>query len=278
MSKLDCLVNCAAEARTLITQEPCIDEVNLNAVRNVIDEIIKLIAVWQENLLVVLDDPTESMVETWLKEVEATPWLIDVGKTLESTLSGLCLKQAASLSATQRKSRSNWIGIAKGILAFLQNPVLFSRVAFPLRASIGAGTMAELSESYANMDGPLSPVASVSAAAAELRKTLDISMPLSPRTVPDGKSNYSYNPPRRRTATEFAQNNASNPSPLHGSSPNFLSGWRPDTPSTTTPEDAEYRPRTPSSKIVDGSLVQSRPGSGVRRLPPLDLGAVSAGG
>lgn len=279
MSRLDRLMNAAAEAQALVIKEPGLNDVGLNAVRCVFNDFINVTAGLQENLLVVLDEPSVATVETWLQEFGTFGGSADVCQKLAKALDSLPLKPDAALSAALRKSRASWTSIARGMQAFLENDQLLLHVASPLRVAKGVGHVPLLSEVCAAAAEPRSPVATVSAAAAELRKNLDISMPLSPRPVTEGKSNYTYNPPRRRTSTEFAQSSsASKPSNQSGSSPNFISGWRPDTPSTTTPEDAEYRPRTPSSKVVEGNLVPSRPGSGVRRLPPLDLGGLSPGG
>mmetsp|Transcript_56978 Transcript_56978/g.144590 ORF Transcript_56978/g.144590 Transcript_56978/m.144590 type:complete len:741 (+) Transcript_56978:137-2359(+) len=301
MKRIEDLITGTAELRSYLEQDAGLAEESAAGATAALQAVIDRAGGLVEDLLVLLDEPSKELAKGWLADYRK--FLGEgsgLGEKLDAAMTELPLKSDNWLKAAERRTRTRWLSFARGLQVFLGDSGLHGEVAEPLARAAGVAAAAAAATGVAHVAtvtaggeetgagtvaavAPSSPQHSAAAAAATLRETrkkLDlegISMPLSPRPAMSSSSSPSFRPPDRRQSQEpmpsvseagaFVPQPAGTPGNGEGLKANFLTGWRPDTPSTTC-EDAEAGGRgTPSAKFVDGSLVQPRPGSGSRLAP-----------
>lgn len=208
-----------------------------------------------EELLALFDDPSPKPVQDWLLRCSSCLGGDDLSEELEARMAGLQLQPDALIPAAPRNERRHWLLVTKGLVTFLGDVAVQSRMTAPL---------GPVPPRQVQRTASPEPLAATVAALREAQARVDMGLvtstvPLSPR-VNVSKDGYPYRPPERKESTPKGSPSSS--------TPGFVKpAWRPDTPSTA----AEEADPNPSAKFVDGQLLKPRPITPQKQLPPLTL-------
>jgi len=233
MGRLERLIGLCRDLQVFFRKPPPLD--GAVQVCDVLEELVGLTASLNEDLLGLLDDPTERGVQAWLRQW-ARLGAGNLGQRLGQACAALPLRPDAELPpGDERRQRRQWLVLARGLQAFLEDDMLRGHTVASLSGVRIPATTAGSDARAAN---------ETQEAGAEI---FALQRPPSPRQmqVPQD-ANYAYRPPDRRS--------------------NLLA----ETPSTTCDEASIGEGSRPmSSKFVDGQLITVRPTSAGQKLPPL---------
>jgi len=271
----------------------------------VFQDMVGHLSALEEDLLAVLDDPEPANVQAWLKTFTSTFAGRSLGRRLDREMGPLPFKADAALKAAERRVRTRLLSLCRGLQAFSMDSLLRAKVVAPLLATVPVSVedfAAARAPHSADNGGDYSDCSL--SAASYVRTELNIDMPTTPRgtslSTRRGQPMH-FQPNSRRVedaevplaeemggavpSSSRPEGESRPPRPIGGAVPAFLQPWRPDTPSTVTPEDldtafaaavAGYPARPfvgPAPKLVEGKLIPARPGSASVRLPPLRPGS-----
>lgn len=208
------------------------------------DNLVQLVAIVNEELLCLLDNPCLDALTTW-QNLWARASEVDKDQRIESAMATMPLKRDSELTLAAKRERRRWLAVLRGVQALLSQTAIQAWVVSPL--------MRTAPGSPASWSGG-SPSPNVMEVSFE---EFSLSPPPSPRGVllsaPGG--GFPYRPPNRESLP------GDEDYPREAIS----------TPRTTSEMDmhpgASNRPITP--KFVDGKYINVRPGSAGMRLPPI---------